>query len=96
MPAAHHYHDVIMSLDKDAALVAAVKSADTKGTLHKALEDAFGAKFDKVYLDSNPPFLHVFGRYDSGENPGLFDRCIGRGEESRRLLADRLKREAEA
>ena len=93
MPA-HHYHDVIMSLDKDAALVAAVRDADAGGTLHKALEDAFGASFDRVYLDGNPPFLHVFGRYDGGENPGLFDRCVGRGEENRRLLADRLKLEA--
>ncbi len=87
----HCYHNVPMPIGGDDALIAAAERAEKNGTLHKAMEAAFGATFSKVWITRKRRFVNVFGRYPVGENSGLFDRCRGRDEEIYGLLAEQLK-----
>ena len=87
----HCYHNVRMSVGSDGTMIASAERAEKNGTLHKTMEAAFGATFSKVWIIRRSQSVHVFGRYPVGENPGLFDRCRGREEEIRGLLAEQLR-----
>ena len=90
------YHEVPLQEDGDGEMASLLDRASYNNLLAAGM-NAFDARFESVRIDrggtdGRTPVCVRF-EYTRGENPGLSGRCAGRGEENRRLLADRLKLE---
>ena len=88
------YHVVpLQAGGSDSEMISLLDRASYRDLL-AAGRNAFDARFESVRIDRDGRTpVGVRLEYTRGENPGLLDRFLGRGEEGRKLLADQLRRE---